>query len=75
MKNHSNRASKLFLLLSLPLILPRQVYAYIDPGSGSYLIQIIIASLVGILISFKSIWVKIKSIIFKSSKKVNEKDN
>ena len=34
---------------------------YIDPGSGSYLIQMIIAAVLGSLFFFKNIWWKIKS--------------
>ncbi|HJU45544.1 MAG TPA: hypothetical protein VJ647_02120 [Chitinophagaceae bacterium] len=39
----------------------QQILLYIDPGSGSYLIQMIIAAVLGALFYFKSIWWKIKS--------------
>jgi hypothetical protein len=35
---------------------------YVDPGSGSYLIQILIAAVLGALFYFKSAWLWIKSI-------------
>lgn len=44
---------------------------YIDPGSGSYLIQAIIAAVLGALFYFKTIWWKLKS-FFNRSKKNKE---
>ena len=39
----------------------QEVYLYVDPGSGSYLVQMIIAAILGFLFYFKSLWWKIKS--------------
>ncbi len=39
---------------------------YIDPGSGSYLVQMIIAAVLGGLFFFKNIWWKIKSFFTRS---------
>jgi TRAP-type uncharacterized transport system fused permease subunit len=41
---------------------------YIDPGSGSYLVQVIIAAILGALFYFKSLWWKIKSFFTKNKK-------
>lgn len=46
---------------------------YIDPGSGSYLVQIIAAAVVGIAVFFKNIKLYIRSIFTRSPKKT--KDN
>jgi len=43
---------------------------YIDPGSGSYLVQMIIAAVLGGLFFFKNLWWKIKS-FFTRSKESN----
>jgi hypothetical protein len=43
---------------------------YIDPGSGSYLVQMIIAAVLGGLFFFKNLWWKIKS-FFTRSKEPN----
>jgi len=44
-------------------------YAYIDPGSGSMIIQMIIGALVGVGITLKIYWYKIKEkLSFKASK-------
>jgi hypothetical protein len=41
---------------------------YIDPGSGSYLVQAIIAGVLGALFYFKSLWFKIRSLFGKGKK-------
>jgi len=38
---------------------------YIDPGSGSYLVQAIVAAVLGFLFYFKTIWWKIRSFFTK----------
>lgn len=38
---------------------------YVDPGSGSYLIQIIIATVLGALFYIKAFWYRIKSFFSK----------
>ena len=35
-------------------------YAYLDPGTGSYFLQIIIATLLGAMFAIKQFWYKIK---------------
>ena len=42
---------------------------YIDPGSGNYLVQAIIAGVLGALFYFKSIWFRIKSFFQRTPKK------
>jgi len=41
-------------------------FLYLDPGSGSYLLQVIIAAVLGGLMFFKNFWIKIKAFFFKS---------
>jgi hypothetical protein len=41
---------------------------YIDPGSGSYLVQAIIAAVLGGLFYFKGLWFKIRSFFGKGKK-------
>jgi len=52
------------LLIGLGLLLslfpPEAQAAYLDPGSGSFLIQIIVASLVGVSFFAKMFWKNIK---------------
>lgn len=58
--------SILFLLFSKP------AHAYLDPGTGSYLFQILIAGLLGSLFFIKSITKKIKGFLQKVMK-IDEK--
>jgi hypothetical protein len=51
-----------------------QQLLYIDPGSGSYLVQAIIAAVLGGIFYFKQIWNKIK-IFFGVKKKKRDPDN
>ena len=59
----------LFLFFEIiTFIFPKKTLAYIDPGSGSYLLQILFASIIGIFFSFKSIVNKLKNILHKKKK-------
>lgn len=40
-------------------------FLYLDPGSGSYLLQVIIAAVLGGLMFFKNFWIKVKAFFFK----------
>ncbi len=42
------------------LAAPGRAWAYLDPGTGSYLFQILIAALVGGLFAVKIFWSRIK---------------
>lgn len=56
-----NTSVVLFIAL-LTMFLPvRNAHAYIDLGSGSFIFQILIASLLGILFTIKSYWGSIKN--------------
>ena len=48
---------------------------YIDPGSGSYILQMIIAAVLGVSFFFKNFWYNIKAFFTgKKPKKEDEKD-
>ena len=47
---------------------------YIDPGSGSYLIQAIIAGVLGFLFYFKNVWYRFRSFFKKAGKKEYPED-
>ncbi len=48
---------------------------YIDPGSGSYLVQVIIAAILGALFYFKNLWWRIKAFFFRPKKEDSEGDD
>jgi TRAP-type uncharacterized transport system fused permease subunit len=41
---------------------------YVDPGSGSYLVQVIIAAILGALFYFKHLWWQVKAFFSRSKK-------
>ena len=45
-----------------------KILLYLDPGSGSYLVQMIIAAVLAGLFFFKSLWWKIKAFFTRSKK-------
>ena len=47
---------------------------YLDPGSGSFLIQLLIATLLGLGIALRASWGKIKG-LFGSKPKADEDDD
>jgi len=50
-------------------------FLYIDPGSGSYILQMIIAAILGVSFFFKNFWLSIKAFFTgKKPKKEDEKD-
>ena len=61
------RVISLILIVSIILLFSGTVisdaYAYIDPGSGSIVIQALIGALVGVGITLKVYWAKIRMAI------------
>jgi len=51
------------LLLALTSLFPTPAHAYLDPGTGSYLFQIMLASLIGAAFAIKTYWIKIKKFL------------
>jgi len=49
-------------------------FAYLDPGSGSFIIQLVIATVLGSLFIIKGYWKKIVAFFIKNGP-VNEKDD
>jgi len=53
------------LAILFHLSFPQQSYAYIDHGSGSYFLQLLMAGLLGLLYSIKLFWTKIRVFLAK----------
>lgn len=51
----------MFLAFALLVILPCKSYGYIDPGTGSYFLQMLIAGILGGLFAIKMFWGRIKA--------------
>jgi hypothetical protein len=54
----SSIALMIFLLITT---LPQNAFCYIDPGTGSFLIQFLAAFFIGVLFALKKFWGKIKA--------------
>jgi len=57
------RCFKNVLILTLILLFwsIQKAYAYIDPGTGSYIIQVMIGGLLGAAFALKVYWKKVKA--------------
>jgi hypothetical protein len=65
---HSTRLAESLVFVALLLVASTQVaYAYVDPGTGSYVIQILIAAIVGAAFAVRVYWNKIKGLFSRSS--------
>ena len=58
--------------LLLILFFPTSSYAYIDPGTGGIIIQMIIGAFASVIFFFGNIKAKIKKVLIKIFKKNNE---
>ena len=63
------------LLLSLSALFPVSAFAYLDPGTGSIILQGLIAGLAAAAVVMKTYWYRIKSFFGKTeSKSLLEED-
>ena len=64
------------LLIVVVLWLPaRDAHAYLDPGTGSFLLQAVIALVMGALLTLKLYWHKMKSLFISSTPTDREDDS
>jgi len=56
------KTAPLFVLpaIALLLVTPRDAWAYLDPGTGSYVLQLAVAGLLGGLVTLRLYWQKVK---------------
>ena len=69
MKCFTRLITTLFVLALFYLIFPQKAYAYLDPGTGSYILQLIIAASLGAAFAIKVYWRKIKTFFANRSSK------
>ncbi|MGO9139576.1 MAG: hypothetical protein ACLQBC_18175 [Syntrophales bacterium] len=63
----------LFLITALQVTLSQDAFAYLDPGTGSYVFQVSIAAFLGGLFTIKIYWQKIKDFFINLFSKKREK--
>ena len=61
-------------VMALMAIAPNAAHAYLDPGTGSMVIQIIVASLAAIGVFLKSFWAQIKAFFVKGNNNDDSED-
>jgi hypothetical protein len=45
------------------MVFPKRIFAYIDPGTGSFIIQMLIAVFIGISFAVRGYWKKVKAFL------------
>jgi hypothetical protein len=64
---HRMRPIQLLLLVAVVLLAtPSQLPAYIDPGSGSFFLQMLVAGVLGASVTLKTFWKQIKAYFSRS---------
>lgn len=71
------RIVKALRILVFPVVIWKAVWMYLDPGSGSFLIQILIAGLLGAGLALRAYWSKLFRLFKRSdtSKTVTEESH
>lgn len=54
----------------LLLLIPVNAHAYLDPGTGSFIIQVIIATVASAFVIAKIYWIKVKNVLLFLPKKI-----
>jgi O-antigen/teichoic acid export membrane protein len=63
----------LILTIVVQIFLLQNAFAYLDPGTGSYVFQVLVAAFIGGLFTIKIYWRKIKDFIINCFSKKQEK--
>ena len=72
MKHRATLGAVFLVLIVTLFFFPVQAHAYLDPGTGSYFIQIALAVLVGALFAVRLFWGRIKAFFHKLFSKEEE---
>ena len=75
MKHCKPLAGLTALLVLLHLMFPQQAFAYLDPGTGSYILQLLLAALFGASFAVKIYFKNVKSFIGRIFSKKKRIDN
>jgi hypothetical protein len=75
MSRRSGRLSIAILAILISLVWCENAWAYIDPSSGSYFLQMLLASLLGGLFALKVFWRRIKSFVVRLFSKPPRSDS
>ena len=71
-----NKSAMALLIAFMLLLFPQEGYAYLDPGSGSLVVQAILAAFFALTLTIKLFWRRIKEFLtnaFSQSRQPEEK--
>jgi hypothetical protein len=74
MRHRATLGAGFFVLIVTLFFFPVQAHAYLDPGTGSYIIQIALAALVGSLFAVRLFWGRIKAFFRRLFSKEEEEE-
>ena len=72
-----NKSAMALLVAFMLLLFPQEGYAYLDPGSGSLVVQAILAAFFALTLTIKLYWRRIKGFLtnaFSQSRQPEEND-
>jgi len=72
-KGTGNFFYSLILTIVVQIIFLQNAFAYLDPGTGSYIFQVLVAAFIGGLFTIKIYWRKIKDFIINRFSKKRKK--
>ncbi|MEE3329312.1 MAG: hypothetical protein VX246_00465 [Myxococcota bacterium] len=61
--NSAARSIRWALLGVVAVLVPTEAYAYIDPGTGSYVVQAIVAAVAGGAMAMRMYWDRVKAFL------------
>ena len=61
-------------LIVVSCLLPTTAQAYIDPGTGSYVVQAVVAAAMGGMVAIKMYWQRIKGFLSRAGSSTNAGD-
>jgi hypothetical protein len=70
-----DRIVLLSVSIFLMAALTRPAYAYLDPGTGSIILQVLIGGIAGALIAVRLYWQRVKTVFSGMSPRLNEKSS
>ena len=60
MESHRMRISHTLIIAWLLFVLPGTAWAYLDPGTESFVLQMLVAGLLGAVLYVRTVWDRIK---------------
>lgn len=63
---------RIVIILPLMMLIPSHSYAYLDPGTGSMVLQIILGGIAGLALFGRIFWRKLRAALFNKNRNPSE---